>query len=185
MSVATTWGTTKGERAQAFPCDAYVERADGTYYRGVTVKAPPSLVFRWLCQMRVAPYSYDLLDNVGRRSPRELTPGMDELVAGETTFMGRWRFELLAFEQGVHLTIRHRTLVFGDTLLTYRVVPKAESRCRLLVKVLMDYPRGPIGWLMRVFLPWGDLIMMRRQLLNFKELSERDAQRKGVRLDVA
>lgn len=185
MSIATTWGTTEEERRQALPCDKHMERPDAVWHRGVTVNAPASLVFRWLCQLRVAPYSYDLLDNLGRQSPRELTPGLDELVAGEITLMGRWRFELLDFERDRHVTVRHRTSVFGATLLTYMTVPQAEDRCRLLVKVMMDYPRGPIGWIMQVFLPWGDLIMMRRQLLNFKELAERDAQRKGAKTNVS
>jgi hypothetical protein len=29
-----------------------------------------------------------------------------------------------------------------------------------------------LGWLLRRILPWGDLVMMRRQFLNFKELAE-------------
>jgi hypothetical protein len=32
---------------------------------------------------------------------------------------------------------------------------------------------GAAGWIERLALPWGDLIMMRRQLLNFKALAER------------
>jgi len=44
--------------------------------------------------------------------------------------------------------------------------------CRLLVKLLVRFPKGPIGWFLRLLLPWGDLIMMRKQLLNFKALSE-------------
>jgi hypothetical protein len=31
-----------------------------------------------------------------------------------------------------------------------------------------------MGWFMRIFLPWGDKIMMSKQLLNFKKLSERE-----------
>jgi len=38
--------------------------------------------------------------------------------------------------------------------------------------MVVRYPRGLRGVLMRWGLPWGDLLMMRRQLLNFKALAE-------------
>ncbi|MDZ4279066.1 MAG: hypothetical protein U1B78_07995, partial [Dehalococcoidia bacterium] len=82
MSVASTWGTTPEERVFSFPCDRLLPDGEALY-RGITIDAPPSLVFRWLCQMRVAPYSYDRLDNRGRRSPRELAPRLDELEVGQ------------------------------------------------------------------------------------------------------
>jgi len=82
MSVAETWGTDAAERALPFPCDRYLDQPDGVYFRGITVNASPAALFRWLCQMRVAPYSYDWIDNGGRRSPRTLTPGMDAPAVG-------------------------------------------------------------------------------------------------------
>src|SRR5438309_742470 len=67
------WGTTESERAQPFPCDEFVSGPrHASYHRAVTVEAPKELVFRWLCQLKVAPYAYDWLDNLGRQSPREL-----------------------------------------------------------------------------------------------------------------
>ncbi len=63
MSVATTWGTRREERSLPFPCDPFIEQADAAYYRGITIRSQPEVIFRWLCQMRVAPYSYDWIDN--------------------------------------------------------------------------------------------------------------------------
>ena len=168
MSVATTWGTDAAERALPFPCNRYVDDPDAVYFRGVTVRASPTTLFRWLCQLRVAPYSYDWIDNRGRRSPRTLTPGMEALAFGQSVMR---IFTVVEFAQDRHVTLRikHGTgafRLFGDLAVTYLVVPQEPDGCRLLVKIVVRYPRGFTGTFMRWGLPWGDLVMMRRQLLN-------------------
>ncbi len=177
-SISETWGTEPEERRLAFPCDDIIPQPDEALYRGVTVSATPKTLFRWLCQMRAAPYSYDWLDNGGRQSPRGLTPGLDNLAIGQDVMR---IFKLAAFEKDRHLTLRlhsnsRASQAFGDIALSYVVVPpdEAASRhsCRLLVKLMAKYPRGFYGRMMRALLPWGDLIMMRRQLLNLKRLAE-------------
>jgi hypothetical protein len=71
------WGATAAERAAALPCDALAPAAPTRADRAISIAAPPEHVFAWLCQLRGAPYSYDLLDNRGRRSPRTLSPATD------------------------------------------------------------------------------------------------------------
>ena len=175
MSAAYTWGTEEAERRLPFPCDRYVEQAEAAYFRAITVHAAPAVVFRWLCQMRVAPYSYDWIDNGGRRSPPTLTPGLEQLAVGQSVMR---IFSLVEFAKDRHLTLRikHGTgagSLFGDLAVTYLIVREEDGRCRLLVKFVVRYPPGLKGALMRWGLPWGDLVMMRRQLLNFRTLAER------------
>lgn len=55
-----------------YGCDALVTDPTLQAWRGVTVHADPDKVWARLRQVRIAPYSYDLVDNLGRRSPREL-----------------------------------------------------------------------------------------------------------------
>jgi len=176
-SLSETWGTEQQERSLAFPCDDLISQPDAALYRGITIDAPPRTVFRWLCQMRVAPYSYDWIDNGGVQSPRKLTPGLDYLAIGQEVMR---IFNLVGFEQDSHLTLRLKTKssasrTFGDIAVSYVISPLDQpptTRCRLLVKLTAKYPAGLQGKMMRAVLPWGDLIMMRRQLLNFKQLAE-------------
>ena len=167
------WGATEAERAAAFPCDRHLVHADEAVFRAIDVDAPAAVVFRWLCQLRVAPYSYDWIDNLGRQSPRQLTPGLENLARGQTVMGG---FELVDFERDRHLTAVTRPSVldgvFGQFAVSYVVEPRGDTRARLVVKVLVRYGRGPIGWLTRGLFPWGDLVMMRKQLLNLKRLAE-------------
>jgi hypothetical protein len=172
-SIETIWGSTPGERALPFPCDGVLPDASFDLYRAVTVEAPAHVLFRWLCQLRVAPYSYDLLDNGGRRSPRELTPGLDELAIGQRFMI----FTLAEFETGQDITLRivpgRPRRLFGDLAVSYTVVSHGENRCRLVVKLRVDLPGdGLFARMRRTFLAWGDLVMMRRQLLTLKELAE-------------
>src|SRR5262245_59148462 len=82
-SVVYVWGTTLEERTMPFPCDQSLQVYDDVLHRGIDVLASPGVLFRWLCQLRVAPYSYDWLDNWGRQSPRALTPGAEQLALGQ------------------------------------------------------------------------------------------------------
>jgi hypothetical protein len=171
-SAVEHWGSSAAERAEPYPCDRLLADPDCTMFRAVDVEAPASTTFRWLCQLRAAPYSYDKLDNLGRRSPQALTPGLDDLAAGQRV---QTIFELVEFEPGRSLTMVSSGRLFGRVACTYRADPVGERRSRIVVKLLASYARGLHRPLMRLVLPPGDLVMMRRQLLNLKALAERAA----------
>jgi hypothetical protein len=177
MPISETWGTTPGERELVFPCDASLPRVDAQLFRGITINAAPEVVFRWLCQLRVAPYSYDWIDNGGRQSPQQLTPGLEQLKIRQDVMT---IFTLTSFKENQHLTIRLRsrtaTSVFGDIAVSYLIVPGPGTTCRLLVKLVAQYSQTFRGRFMRRFLPWGDLVMMRKQLINLKRLAEATAR---------
>ncbi len=178
MALGESWGVSDVERRGRFPCDARCAGPEAALYRGVDVAAPPALVFRWLCQLRAAPYSYDWLDNLGRRSPPTLTPGLEALARGQAVMT---IFELCDFEpdESITLVIPARNgaaRVFGEVWVSYLVRPAPEGGSRLLAKLLVRYPPGLAGAVMRRVLPLGDLVMMRKQLLTLKRLAERDAR---------
>jgi hypothetical protein len=172
--LGATWGIEPAETAIDFPCDHLPDQFNAEYFRGVTVHAPPATLFRWLCQLRAAPYAYDWLDNWGRHSPRHLIPGLENLKIGQTMMT---IFDLADFEADRHVTCRIKarspgSRLFGDVVVSYLIVPKSDRECRLLAKLRVLYPPGLRGSLMRLVLPPGDLVMMRRQLLNLKRLAE-------------
>lgn len=172
MRLATTWGTTEAERDLAFPCDGFVEHVDAACWRGVTIEADPTTIFRWLCQLRVAPYSYDWIDNGGRRSPQTLTAGVEHLAVGQRVMR---IFDLVAFEPERHLTIRTRrfaTALWPAVAVSYLLHPGAAGTTRLLAKLAIQRRPGSVTAVLTRALVLGDLVMMRRQLLNLKKLAE-------------
>lgn len=181
MRTIDTWGSTAAERALAYPCDPLVDGDRRELHRAIAVDAPAAVTFRWLCQLRAAPYSYDLLDNFGRRSPRELTPGLDQLGAGQRVMR---IFRLVSFERDRHLTMvlddRAGQRVFGDLAVTYAVTSTAPERSRIVAKLVVKPPGGLAGWLAPL-LPAGDLIMMRKQLRTLRSLAERSWKATGRR----
>ncbi len=134
-----------------------------------TSPRPPETTFRWLCQLRAAPYSYDWLDNRGRRSPRTLTAGLDQLEAGQRVMK---IFRLVEFEPGRSITVVHDGSLFGRVAGTYEVTSSGAQTSRLFVRLLVRYPRGARGAALSLILPPGDLVMMRRQLLNLRDLAQ-------------
>lgn len=160
---ARTWGATPAETRLSYPCDGLLPGAREAWFRAVTVEAPAATLFRWLCQLRVAPYSYDWIDNLGRRSPRRLTPGVDALQVGQRFLI---IFRLASFEPGRHVTVESHPRVGPQMVVSYLAQPTGEHRSRLLVKALVSGPRPVLAPL-----AVGDLVMMRKQLLTLAQLA--------------
>jgi hypothetical protein len=176
------WGATSAEHDQDQLADGLLPPPRLRMTRAVAVRAPASLVFRWICQLSVAPYSYDLLDNRGRRSPRTLTPGADDLQTGQQV-MGIFR--VVDVRPGSELTLRglpRATRLFGQLALTYSAQPQTASTTRLVCRIVTSTPTGP-GRARATLLAWGDLVMMRKQLRTLAALAERDAARDRDRDD--
>ncbi len=165
--LAENWGATDAERVAPMPCDELLPNARFRCHRAITVAAARAVVFRWLCQLRRAPYSYDLLDNLGRRSPPTLTSGLDRLAIGQR-FMTIFR--LASFDRDEQITLRARSAA-----VTYAVLPGGRST-RLVVCVRFD-PASRVGAALAPPLVLGDLVMMRKQLLTLRDLAEGEAAR--------
>jgi hypothetical protein len=163
--IGDRWGVSDAEVGRAYGCDAFVTRPTLEAWRGVTVHADPATVWARVRQVRLAPYSYDLLDNLGRRSPRELR-ALPEPQVGDpfTRALGRDQGRVVAVAPGRELT----ATIMGAHL-SYAVLPHGGD-VRLVLKVVARTSR----WLAPA-LSFGDLVMARKQLLTLAELAGRDA----------
>ena len=172
---ATAWGVTEAETAARYRCDEVLPQAPGRWLRAAPVAAAAPTVFRRLCQLRAAPYSYDLLDNFARRSPRELLPWCWDLEPGQTV-MTIFTLESFVADREMTLVMKPGgpTRVFGELALTYQVVSCDGGRSRLVAALRVA---GGDSWPARVrrrALAWGDLVMMRKQLRTLAALAAAD-----------
>ncbi|MBO0810395.1 MAG: polyketide cyclase, partial [Actinobacteria bacterium] len=130
--IGDRWGVSDSETVRSYPCDDFVSSPTVQAWRGVRVEAPPAAVWPWVAQVRLAPYSYDWIDNLGRRSPRELA-GLPEPRAGDrfTAVGGRQLGRILSVEPGKQLT----ATIMG-AYLSYVLVPQEDAATRLLFKAV-------------------------------------------------
>ncbi|PKH44019.1 hypothetical protein SAMN05192575_10220 [Nocardioides alpinus] len=162
--IGDRWGVTDAETRRPYGCDDFVREPTMQAWRGVTVHADPDAVWARLRQVRLAPYSYDLIDNLGRRSPRELRDVPEPRVGAPfTRAFGLDQGRVIAVDPGRELTAK-----IMSAYMSYAVVPQAEGT-RLLLKVA-----ARIHPVLAPAVSLGDLPMARKQLLTLKELAEGD-----------
>lgn len=165
------WGVTDSEVSRPYPCDDFVASPTLSAWRGVSVDAPAEAVWPWIAQVRLAPYAYDWIDNFGRRSPRELMGLAEPRIGERLTAMGWCKMgRIVSVEPQIQLTC---TII--GTFLSYVLVPDGQHT-RLLMKAVTA-----VNPLVAAGLCLGDLIMARRQLLNWKSLAEQHHRTTGGR----
>ncbi|EMD30229.1 hypothetical protein [Amycolatopsis azurea] len=86
--IGDRWGVRDDEVAHPYLCDDFVTSPTLRAWRGVSIEAPVEAVWPWVTQVRLAPYSYDWIDNLGRRSPREPVDLPEPRVGDKFTAVG-------------------------------------------------------------------------------------------------
>jgi hypothetical protein len=112
---ARFWNATAEEREATYPCDGFIVGPREGFVRAIDVEAPAEAMFRWLCQLKIGPYSYNPLNTKRRRSPRSSHAKSRASRGGP----GLLVFRIVAFEPAR----RHRLLS----------PQSAEQRLRLLL----------------------------------------------------
>ena len=161
--IGQRWGVTDAEVARHYPCDDVLTPPVLSLWRGITVQAPVQDVWPWLCQLRLAPYSYDWLDNLGRRSPRELR-GVPDPEQGEPFSCLGGKFDVGRIVSVAHE--EHVTARIMGAVMSYVLIAQGDAT-RLVLKIVMR--RG--HWYASAA-ALGDWPMARRQLMNLKALAE-------------
>ena len=172
-----SWGATDAERTCALPGDDLIEGPALVGSRAIDITADPEVIFDFLAQMgfnRAGWYSYDLLDNLGRKSATTIHPEWLVESAGESVPGGPITFVAAVVDRpkayALHLPQRHALGYVIDFTLAYRL-EATNFGTRLLSRARLNID-GPAAPMVSRVLLLGDGVMVRRQLLGLKQRCE-------------
>jgi hypothetical protein len=167
------WGATDEEVHRAMPGDEICANPHLDSTRAVTVQATPEQIWPWIVQIgrgRAGWYSYDFIDNPGRRSAEEILPAFQQLKAGDRipTGMGQG-FLVVDVEPNRHLALQ----VGPQGSITFALYPDGPASTRLVTRVRVRWNlRNPKDAAAAVVVDPGDFIMMRKMMLGIKRRAE-------------
>jgi hypothetical protein len=169
-----TWGATPDEVSRPLPGDELV--ADPTFNatRAITIAAAPDHIWPWLVQVgvtRAGWYSYDILDNLGRRSARRIIPELQGLAPGDVVPMSP------NGKQGIRVYSMNtpHSMVWGtpgDTTWAWQLDENPDGSTRLITRVRSRYRWLSPSIAFSALIEFGDIWMMRKMLMNIRERAE-------------
>jgi hypothetical protein len=192
------WGATDEDVRRPYPGADLIPGATRSATMAVTIDAPPSRLWPWLVQMsvdRAGWYSWDRLDNFGRRSAERVHPEWQEISIGDRLAAkpdGSEWWEVAALEPERFLCLRMSLDLRGrpfdpqgapprfytDSTWGFLLEELPGRRTRLVVSGYWSLrPRWLQAIISFVFLEPSHWIMQTRQFANLKRRVERDAAR--------
>lgn len=173
---------TAAERAQKLAGDELIPSPIGVVNHAITIHRSPADVWPWLAQMgsgRAGWYSYDFIDNGGRRSADRILPEFQHVEVGSV-------FPALPGARDVFVVAQcepERSLVLSwrlpdgryQTTWAFVLEQPQPGRTRLIVRgrVASGYrPYGLPQWLALLLGRPAHFIMQRKQLLSIRRRAE-------------
>ena len=171
------WGASPEELVRGMPGDEIVHRPIFNATRAVTVRARPEDVWPWIVQIgfhRGGWYTYDLLDNLGRRSAERIIPEFQHMEVGDLVPMGPGKNSGIWVKE----LVLNRSMVWWSkkedrTTWVWSLDPLPDGETRLVTRV-----RAPLSWSEALSIAWlamfelADFPMMRKCLLGIKRRAE-------------
>lgn len=178
-------GATDEEVRSPFPGAELVPGGTRGATMATTIDAPPAAVWPWLAQMgygRAGWYSWDYLDNFGRRSAQILHPEWQRVKVGEylsgagVSALERKAWEVAAYEPERFLGLRSR-IPNSESLWGFWLKELPGQKTRLIVSGYWNMrPRWLQPFASFALLEWTHWIMQTKQFAELKRRAERTAR---------
>ena len=165
------------ERAWQLAGDDVLPDARAQFTHAITIAAPPKDVWPWLVQMgcrRGGWYSWDVLDNGGKRSADHIVPELQHIAVGDVL---PWRpdspdgFKVVRVEPERSLVLEGDTPDFVGTW-AFVLEPVGTDQTRLVARYRAAYPPSAKMALRVPFMEQVHGFMERKQLRTIKHHAE-------------
>src|SRR5688572_3202806 len=177
------WGSTDEDVGRTMPGDELLRPGAPSTTRAITIDATPRDVFPWLLQIgygRGGWYSYDWIDNDGKRSVHRIDPALQHLAVGDRIQMlPRFGPTVQEIEQDHHI------LSSGDAdTWCLLVEPTPEGRSRLVSRWRQDWQKSIGTFIWSLISDPGAFVMEQKMLRTIRTLAESKVGRVSVPADV-
>jgi hypothetical protein len=169
------WGATQEEIDRPLQGDDIVPDPSFNATRAVTIHTSAQNIFPWIVQMgmnRAGWYSYDLLDNFGRRSAETILPEYQDPRVGDLIPMspdGKYGIWVRDFQKDRWMLWWNKN---GDTTWIWVIEPESPDRCRLLTRIRTKYRWLSFTAPFNLLIEFCDLPMMRKSMIGIKRRAE-------------
>lgn len=170
------WGATAIEIERPMPGDKIVAKPTFNATRAVTINSIAENIYPWIIQMgvtRAGWYSYDLLDNLAKRSAEVILPEHQNIQIGDVVPLspdGKQGMLVKDFKKNEWMLWWDNK---GDTTWVWGIYPEGESTFRLITRVRVKYRFFSVAILFNLLIEFFDIWMMRKCMLGIKKRAEK------------
>jgi hypothetical protein len=170
------WGATDDEIKRFMPGDDIVGKLSFNATRAVMINAPAENIYPWIVQMgvkRAGWYSYDLLDNLGRKSAESILAEHQDIQVGDLIPLspdGKQGMRVKDFRKNEWMLWWDK---IGDSSWVWEIYSEGEAHSRLVTRVRVKYRWFSPAIAFNLLIEFFDILMMRKCMLGIKRRAEK------------